>query len=204
MIWYPKLDALEVKIPVLHFGKIIRGRVKPGTEKFLGGTVDDLDEFFPGKFSKRQASSKFASIYDLRQKLGPLLASAKWLLRLTNQQTVGWDDPMPSPLRSRWVEMFWRFEQLRGLKFSRPIMPVDAKNTRMRLLVGADAAEAIIMIGAWGSFERSVGSWSCQHLLGRNLLADENSTIPKLELEALCGASNMKWIINKALHDWVD
>ena len=102
------------------------------------------------------------------------------------------------------MEMFWRFEQLRGLKFSRPIMPVDAKSTKMRLLVGADAAESIIMIGAWGSFERSDGSWSCQHLLGRNLLADENSTIPKLELEALCGASNMKWIVKKALHDWVD
>ena len=34
-------------------------------------------------------------------------------------------------------------------------------------------------------------------------MADENSTIPKLELEGLCGASNMKWIVKKALGDWV-
>ena len=34
-------------------------------------------------------------------------------------------------------------------------------------------------------------------------MADENSTIPKLELEGLCGASNMKWKVKKALGDWV-
>jgi hypothetical protein len=40
--------------------------------------------------------------------------------------------------------------------------------------------------------------------LGRNVLADENSTIPKKELNALCGTSNMNWIIRKALGEWVD
>ena len=202
MIWYPKLDIISVKIPVLHFGKIIRGKVKPGTKFFQGGGVKDLDEFFPGKFTKRQATSKYASIYDPRQKLCPMLAVAKLLLSKTNKQTVGWDDPMPAILRNKWVDLFWRFEQLRGLKFSRPIMPVDAKDTKMRLLVGADAAEPMIIIGAWGSFEKTDGSFSCQHLLGRNLLADD-TTIPKLELAGLCGASNMKCIVKRALGDWV-
>ena len=74
MIWYPKLDIVVVKIPLLHFGKVSRGRIKPGTKFFFqGGTVQDLDEFFPGKFSKRQATSKYASIYDPRQKLSPCL-----------------------------------------------------------------------------------------------------------------------------------
>ena len=203
MIWYPKLDALVVKIPVLHFGKISRGRIKPGTKFFEGNTVQELDEFFPGKFSKRQATSKYASIYDPKQKLCPMLAVAKLLLSKTNKQTVGWDDPMPAILRSKWVDLFWRFEQLRGLMFSRPVMPADAKNTKMRLLVGADAAEPMIIIGAWGCFEKTDGTFSCQHLLGRNLLADDSTTIPKLELEGLCGASNMKVIVKRALGDWV-
>ena len=111
---------------------------------------------------------------------------------------------MPATIRSKWVEMLWRFEHLRALQFSRPIMPVDAKNTKMRLLCGADAAAPMIMVAGWGGFERTDGSWSCQHLLGRSIMADENSTIPKLELEGLTGASNMKWIISKALGDWID
>ena len=72
----------------------------------------------------------------------------------------------------------------------------------MRLLVGADAAESMIIVGAWGSFEKKDGSFSCQQLMGRSILSDD-TTIPKLELEGLCGASNMKTIIKRALDDWV-
>lgn len=164
----------------------------------------DLDKFLPSRLSKRQVASKAASIYDPLGKLTPVLALVKQLLRLTNAKTVGWDDPMPASVRSKWCEAFWRFEMLRGLKFSRPVMPVDAVDKKLRILAGADAAEQMEMIGAWGGFKRVDGSWSCQHLLGRSLLASENSTIPKLELESLCGASNMKWIIRRALDDWVD
>ena len=203
-IYYPKLDIYMVKIPQLHFGKVVRGKLKEGTKFFEGGTMAELDLFLPRKLSKRQVTSKLASIFDPRAKLAPVLASAKYILRQTNAQTVGWDDPMPVILRSKWVEIFWRYEMLKGLQFSRPIMPVDAKNTKMRLMSGADAAEPMIMVGSWGGFERDNGEWSCQHLLGRNIMADENSTIPKLELEGLCGASNMNWIIRRALHDWVD
>ena len=88
---------------------------------------------------------------------------------------------------------------LKGLKFSRPVMPVDARDTKMRLLTGADAADQVLVIGAWGGFQRRDNSWSSQHILGRNVLADETSTIPKKELDALCGASNMSWIVRSAL-----
>ena len=88
---------------------------------------------------------------------------------------------------------------LRGLKFSRPIMPVDAIDSKMRLLTGADAGDPVIMVGSWGGFRRRDGTWSCQQILGRNVLADPNSTIPKKELNALTGASNMGWIIRNAL-----
>ena len=84
MTWYPQLDILAVKIPILHFGKVSRGRIKPGTEFFQGGSVHDLDKFFPGNFSKRQATSKYASIFDPRQKLCPMLAVAKLLLSKTH------------------------------------------------------------------------------------------------------------------------
>ena len=204
MKWFPKLDLMEVKIPVLHFGKVIRGRLKQGTKLFEGGTMADLDRFLPSRLSKRQVASKAASIFDPLGKLAPVMALIKRLLRLTNARTVGWDDPMPASVRSKWCEAFWRLESLRGLKFTRPVMPNDAIDTKLRIMVGADAAEQMEIIGAWGGFKKSDGSWSCQHLLGRSLLASENSTIPKLELDSLCAASNMKWIIRRALDDWVD
>jgi hypothetical protein len=145
MKWFSKLDLIEVKIPVLHFGKIVRGRIKSGTKFFEGGTMADLDKFLPSRLSKRQVASKAASIYDPLGKLTPVLALVKQLLRLTNAKTVGWDDPMPASIRSKWCEAFWRFEMLRGLKFSRPVMPVDAVDKKLRILAGADAAEQMEM-----------------------------------------------------------
>ena len=204
MKWFSKADLIEVKIPYLHFGKYIRGRIKPGTEFFEGGTMADLDKFLPNRLSKRMVASKTAGIYDPLGKLAPALALAKLLLRLTNNSTVGWDDPMPAPVRKRWVDVFWRLEMLRGLKFSRPVMPSNAVDTKLRILVGGDTAGEVEMIGAWGGFRLTDGSFSCQHLLGRSLLTDANKSIAKLELDSLCGASNMKWIIRMALNDWVD
>ena len=143
-----------MKIPILHFGKFIRGKLKQGTKLFEGDTVTELDDFIPNKLTKRQVTSKVASIFDPRGKLAPVLAEAKVLLRLTNSQTVGWDDPMPTAVRNKWILLFMKFEYLRGIKFHRPIMPEDAINTKMRILTGADAAESVIMVGAWGGFQR--------------------------------------------------
>ena len=73
----------------------------------------------------------------------------------------------------------------------------------MRLVTCVDAAEVSLMIGCWGCFEKSDGTWSSQHIIGRGLLAPQNSTIPKNELESLCGGSNLSWVVRKALDDWV-
>lgn len=113
-----------VKIPSLHFGKVVRRRIKEGTKFFNGGTFAELDEFLPQKFSKRQATSTVASIYDPRGKLAPLIAAAKQLLWLTTSKTIGWDDPMPHLSRNKWVKMFWKFKLHRALHFTRPVMPV--------------------------------------------------------------------------------
>ena len=47
------------------------------------------------------------------------------------------------------------------------------------------------------------GSWSNQLILGRAVLA-RNDSIPKSELEALCGGSNMAWVIRIALQEWTE
>ena len=94
-------------------------------------------------------------------------------------------------------------ERLRGLKYKRAVMPVDAIDTKLRLLTGVDAAKQGLMMGCWGGFKRKNGSWSNKLILGRSLLAKSES-IPKDELEALCAGSNMAWVVRSALQEWVD
>ena len=108
---------------------------------------------------------------------------------------------LPPDLRNKWLEEFVLWERLRGIQFSRAIMPSDAINTKMRMITAGDSANPAMVVGSWGGFKRSDGSWSCQLMLGRALLTKEDSTIPKSELTSLTAASNMSWLIRNSLKD---
>ena len=56
------------------------------------------------------------------------------------------------------------------------------------------AAKEMKIVGVWGRFELKEGGFSCNLIIGRHLLSDENSTIPKTELDALTMGSNLGWI----------
>ena len=119
------------------------------------------------------------------------------------KSTIGWDDAVSLEVRSKWVENFWKIEKLKGIKFTRARMPLDAVDCQMRMITLVDAAMGIIMLGTWVGFKRQNGLWSCQHLIGRPLLAKEDSTIPKNELQGLTAGSNLQWVVRQALQDWI-
>ena len=201
--WFPKLDFYIVKIPPLHFGYKRRGKLAEGT-KLFSGQLQSMDEFVPRKLNRKMVSSKFASIFDKTGKLGPVLAEAKDILRDTIIATADWTSPMPEELRSKWIRQFQLWEQLRGLKFTRSVMPDDAVDSKMRLIVKGDFVLKKLVVGGWGGFRKQSGGWSCQHILSRTLLAEKNTTIPKGELQSLTNASNMCWLLRKLLTDWVE
>ena len=201
--WIPKLDAVQVRIPVLHFGSRRRGKLDDKTV-FFSGEFADLDKFVPAALSRRLVASKLASIFDIQGKLVPILIGLKVDLREVVRLTSTWDEPMNSDLRNKWLTNFWKLEQLRGMNFHRAVMPEHAVDTKMRLITGVDAALVAMILGSWGGFKLRDGSWSCQLVLGRGLLAPTDGTIPKNELESLTGGSNLSWIVRKALGDWVD
>ena len=75
----------------------------------------------------------------------------------------------------------------------------------MNLIIAGDSAKEFVKIcGVWARFELNDGFYSCQHLISRSLLGNEDSNLPKQELEALTRASNLGWIVRKMLEKWVD
>ena len=149
-------------------------------------------------------ASKRASIFDLLGRLAPILISSSILLRLTVKATQNWDTEMTDDLEKQWLKEFLLWEKLRGIQFNRAIMPDDAIDTKMRLIIAADSANPAMVAGSWAGFRKADGTWSCQLLLGRALLTAEDATIPKSELTALTCGSNMGWLIRNTLKDWVD
>ena len=203
MKWVPKLDAVEIKIPALHFGRKNRGKLDENTPMF-SGNFGDLELFVPQSLSRRQIASKLASVFDPFGKLAPVLVGLKADLRAVVLVTSSWDEAVGPELRSKWLENFWKLERLRGIQFHRPIMPEKAVDTKMRVITAIDAALEVIMVGSWGCFKLVDGSWSCKLIIGRGILAPSEGTIPKNELDALTGGSNLNWIVTRALDSWVD
>ena len=149
-------------------------------------------------------ASKKASIFDILGKLAVILISSSVLLRHTMKQTLGWDDEMPSDLRSKWLKQFLLWEQLRGIQFRRAMMPEDAVDSKLRVIVAVDAAKPAMVIGAWAGFRKPDNSFSCQLMIGRALLTSEDATIPKSELTSFTCGSNLSWLIRTTIKDWVD
>ena len=104
-----------------------------------------------------------------------------------------------------WVQNFWLIEKTKGLKFQRAVMPADAVDSKLRLLTAVDAAKLDRMVGCLGGFKLNNRSWSNKLLRGRSLLAKSES-IPKDELEALCGGSNLTWAVQLhiSLQEWAE
>ena len=204
MKWQTATDSLEIPIPTLHFSKKNRGRLVIGTEVFDGKTLEDLDKFVPTRLTRRMVVSKKASLFDLLGKLTPISARLSLDLRTVMKETEDWDDCVSSALRMRWVQNFLLLEQLKGIKFARARMPEDAVSAEMDLIIAGDTAKEFVKIcGVWGRFKLRNGSYSNQHLIGRSLLGDEDSSVPKEELESLTMCSNLGWIVRQMLEKWV-
>ena len=200
--WYSEGDILELKIPQLHFGKPKRGKF-PETVKFFNESDMTMNEFVPQKLTKRQVTSKLASVYDILGKLAPITIGLKVDLSDVFKCTKDWDDAIPLDMREKWVHNFITIEKCRGLRFTRAVMPPNAVNTNMRLLTGVDAAQKGLIMGCWGGFLLEDNTWSNKLVIGRSLLAS-NESIPKDELQALCAGSNLAWVVRVALSEWVD
>ena len=144
--WYPEIDQVSVPIPPLHFGTVKRGRLESNVELFKGN-FGDLEQFVHKNLTLRQVVSKVASIFDIRGLLAPIIGSLRLDTRITCKLVMGWDDPMPDHMRSKWIKNFWCLEELRAVSYTRALMPEDAANSRARAIVLVDAALEILMSG---------------------------------------------------------
>ena len=203
LAWHPESDYVELKINPLHFGRIVRGRLSPKTQVFIKGKFT-MENFVPKKLSKRMVTSKLMGIFDMKGTLIPLIARLKRDLRDIVSVTPEWDTAVTNEHRTTWIKNFMDLEKIRGMKFTRPRMPVDAIDTKMRLWVFVDAAKELLVVWAGVGFKRRNGTWSIAFLIGRCLLIPAGMSIPRAEMEAMVAGSNLLWLVRQILAHWVE
>ena len=131
----------------------------------IGGDFEKMDAYVPTKLTRRMIVSKRASLYDVLGKLEPIKAKLKIDEREAVSLTANWDDPVPIPVRNKWVKNFLLIEQLRGLRYNRARIPETALDSKMRLITLVDAAEQIVNVVTYCGFRLRDGGWSNQHLI---------------------------------------
>ena len=151
-------------------------------------------------------TSVSARIYDIPGFTAPLSLKLKYDLRELIKEDPSWDNPISSSLRAKWIENFKLIEELRDVLYVKCPIPEDALRPSVRIWILSDAApDGGIIISAHAGCERRDGTWSCQLLFARSLLAPNGWTTPKVELHALSSLANMSNILEKALTErWLE
>ena len=205
MTWFPApIDSFKLNIQALHFGKKKRGAYPPDMQRYSGKFGQTVDEFTPKNLTRRMCTSVAARIYDNPGKLAPLTLRLKYDLRKLIKFDPGWDTPIPTHLRARWIENFKLIEDVRDILYVRCPIPSDALRHTVRLWLLCDGADGGMIISAYSGNERPDGTWSCNQLFSKGLLAPAGWSTPQLELHALSTMANIAAILHNALETWIE
>ena len=180
-LWNPEEDTISLDIKELFFGKPKQGKLPEPVE-------GDIAAALRKKFTRRTLVGKTHSVFDPLGLATPVTAKYKLDLHDLCFRKLDWDDEVPEILLPTWVSNLETMQQLKKIRFQRAIIPKDAVNTDIELLVSVDASKDIAVAAVHARIERVGGGYHTQLMVAKSKLVS-TSTIPRAELKgAVMGA----------------
>ena len=183
MAWFPEKDEISLEIKPLYFGKAKRGKLPPPVE-------GDIRPHLAKNFTRRNLLGKVAGIFDPLGLVTPISARLKLDLHDLVELKMDWDTLVPDSYLEQWVKNIEDIQDLREIRFRRTIIPEDAVNTDVELVVSADASQFIAIACIHARVKRKNGLFSSQLISAKSKLVKEH-TIPKGELRAAVLATHL-------------
>jgi hypothetical protein len=150
-LWSPEADTIKLDIGPPHLGKAKRGR-RP--EPVTG----DYKEALRPSFTKKVLTGLVAGVFDPLGLATPITAGCKLDLHQLCELKLDWDDKVPEELLDKWVgNMMEQIQALRGVIFQRTVIPEDAINTQIELLMHTDASQNLGVVAIFGRVLRKNG-----------------------------------------------
>ena len=180
-LWQPFEDMLLLDIGPPRLGKAKHGKLpEPVTASF----GDALSK----SFTRRTLSGLVARVYDPLGLATPVTARLKLDIHELCQRKLDWDDLVPLELLDVWIANMEAIQSLKEIRFNRAVIPADAANTLVSLLVAVDASQHIGVAAVYARVLRHCGTYSCQLMLARSKIMSD-LTIPRAEMRsAIMGA----------------
>jgi len=192
-LWATELDTIELDIGPPRLGKSKRGRRPPAV-------TGDFKEALGACFTRRVVTGLVAGVFDPLGLVTPITAGMKLDLHELCQLKLDWDDPIPEVLLDKWVANMEKIQALKGLAFQRTIIPVDAVEAKVELLVMTDASQNLGVVAVFGRVKRKNGQYSCQLIMGRSKLLT-GMTIPKAELKSAVAGATTASVVQRNFGD---
>ena len=190
-LWATEPDRIKLDIGPVRLGKASRGR-RPDP------VAGDLRAALSQTFTKRTLTGLVAGVFDPLGLITPITAGLKLDLHELCKLRLDWNDPVPVELLDRWVANVGRIQELKGVDFQRAVVPEDAANLEVELLVATDASQNIGVGAVYARFLRRNGEYSCQLVAARSKLL-AGLTIPKAELKSAVAAAVLAHVVKTNL-----
>jgi hypothetical protein len=192
-LWDPLMDVMKLDIKEICFEKPKRGKKAPPV-------VGDVEPELRRHFTKRSLVSQCAKVFDPLGLATPITAKLKLDLHEVSDLKVQWDDALPARLVQTWVGNLEIIKELKLCIFPRTIIPPDAKNTDIHLIVSADASLNITVAALHTRVERTNGDFHCTLLAAKSKLV-KGSSVPRAELKAAVLAASLFHISRRNILD---
>ena len=176
-VWRPEEDTLSPDIKPVFFGRAKRGKLPT---IITGDFTPALKEHF----TRRVLLGKVNAVYDPIGLLTPVTSRFKLdLSELCLEEKLDWDDQVPDRYLETWIKNVNDIQRLREIRFRRTIIPPDAADTKVNLIVSCDASKDIAISCVHARVRRKNGEFSCQLLTAKSKIVKQ-LTVPKAEMRA--------------------
>ena len=189
--WASRADVIKLDVKELYFGKPKKGKLPPTV-------TDNIKEHLADNFTKREMVGLAAKVYDPLGLVAPVMAKIKLDLHDISDLKVDWDKQLPLELLDRWVENIETMQGLNNLEFKRSMIPHDAANDEIELLVFCDASIMIALAAVYARVLKTDGSYSCRLLSAKTKLV-KGASVPRAELKGAVLAASMTHIVKRNL-----
>ena len=193
LVWNPLEDKLSLDIKKLFFGKIKRGKIPDLVQ-------GDLKESLQKNFTRRNLLGKVASVFDPIGLTTPITSKLKLDLHILSDLKLTWDEAIPDTYLDIWVKNLQDIQTLRSIQFERSIIPMDAADNDVELIVSSDASQHIAVCCVHARVKKTDGSYSCRLVTAKSKLVRE-LTVPKGELRAAVLACHVAHTVKNNLGD---
>ena len=191
--WIPERDVISHAV-VLNFSAKRRGEQTGPNLK-----ASDLPQAIPLVLTRRMVLEQVMMVFDPLGLLCPFTILGKVYLRETWALRLGWDDPLPDGLRSRWIRFFSQMFQLESLTLGRQLRPSDLVG-KPWLVLFSDGSDTAFGFAAYIRWKTQDGRYWCRLIMAKSRIAPINKlTTPQMELNGAVLSKRGRQVICKEM-----